>query len=99
MTKQAPEARLAFRAKFPEFLPITSIKNRRLCELAVSLILSTDSTIVSNAVLYPMEKSVPKTSLSIEAGIPITGTLNSSEKTLAPVKEPLPQITTKAFMP
>ena len=60
ITKQAPEARLTFKAKLPEFLPITSMKNNRLCELAVSLILSTDSTIVSNTVLYQQNNQYQK---------------------------------------
>ena len=53
-------------------------------EVAVSLILSTHSTIVFNAVSYPMVESVPYKSLSIVPGSPIHVTLYSSAKIRAP---------------
>ena len=46
-----------------------------------------------------MVKSVPKISLSIVPGTPITFTPNSSAKILAPVNVPSPPIHTKASIP
>ena len=65
----------------------------------MSLILSSESTILFKAVSNPIELSVPKISLSIEAGTPTTGNPNSSENICPPVIEPLPPITTKASTP
>jgi hypothetical protein len=57
------------------------------------------SIAVFSAVSYPMVKSVPKISLSIVPGTPITFIPNSSLKILAPVKVPSPPIHTKASIP
>ena len=94
----APEPTPAFRAMCPTSLPITSTKNNRLWELAVSLILSIASTAVLSAVSYPRVKFVPKISLSIVPGIPIIGKLYSLLKIMPPVKVPSPPISTKASM-
>ena len=84
-----------FKAIKPASLPITSTKNNLWWEIAVSLILSIASVAVLRAVSYPKVWEVPKRSLSIVPGIPITGKLNSSENFRPPVKEPSPPITTK----
>lgn len=77
---------------YPESRPITSIKNKRLCEAAVSLIRSTTSITVLHAVSKPSVISVPNKSLSIVPGIPMYGTEYSLLKTDAPLKDPLPPI-------
>lgn len=59
MAASAPEAIALFCARKPASRPITSTKKIRSWEVAVSLILSTHSTMVFNAVSYPMVKSVP----------------------------------------
>ena len=46
----APDAIAPFRAKKPASRPMTSMKNSRSCEVAVSRILSTDCMIVLSAV-------------------------------------------------
>ena len=94
----SPEAIALFWARKPASRPITSTKKMRSCEVAVSLILSTHSTIVFNAVSYPMVKSVPYKSLSIVPGSPIHVTLYSSAKIRAPVREPSPPIIISALI-
>ena len=59
MAASAPEAIAPFSARKPASRPITSTKNKRSCEVAVSRILSTASRIVFNAVSYPIVVSVP----------------------------------------
>jgi len=98
MAASAPEAIALFWARKPASRPITSTKKMRSCEVAVSLILSTHSTIVFNAVSYPMVKSVPYKSLSIVPGSPIHVTLYSSAKIRAPVREPSPPIIISALI-
>jgi hypothetical protein len=66
----APAAIELLNAICPECRPITSIKNNRLCEEAVSRILSIADAAVFTAVSYPIVKSVPLRSLSIVPGIP-----------------------------
>ncbi len=74
--------------------PITSITKTRLNETIVSLILSTATTAVSTAVSKPIVSSVPKTSLSIVAGIPMILVSVSLLNPNAPLKVPFPPITT-----
>ena len=57
----------------PEFLPMTSTMNTRSWLMAVSRILSMASTAVSMAVSNPMVSSVPLISLSMVAGMEMTG--------------------------
>ncbi len=95
----APDAIAPLRARKPASRPITSIKNRRSWDVAVSRILSTHSIMVLRAVSYPIVVSVPKRSLSIVPGRPIIGKLNSLAKIRAPVSDPSPPITTKASIP
>lgn len=54
MAASAPEAMALFWARYPASRPMTSTKKIRSCEVAVSRILSTHSTIVFRAVSYPM---------------------------------------------
>ena len=67
----APTDRPAHKARSPQSRPITSTINVRAWLEAVSLILSTHSMIVFNAVSKPIVKSVPLISLSIVPGTPI----------------------------
>ena len=83
----------------PASLPITSTKNRRSCEVAVSLILSMASMAVLQAVSNPIVRSVPERSLSMVPGSPMAGIPYSSKNRWAPVRDPSPPITTKASMP
>ena len=64
-------------------------------ELAVSLILSMAVMTVFVAESKPIVWEVPKISLSIVAGIPITGKLNSLLNINPPVNVPSPPITIK----
>ena len=50
MAASAPDAKALFKARKPASRPITSIKNKRSCDVAVSRILSTASIIVLSAV-------------------------------------------------
>ena len=96
MAASAPAAIAPFNARKPASRPITSTKNRRSWEVAVSRILSTASRMVFKAVSYPMVVSVPYKSLSIVPGSPIHGTSNSCANIRAPVSEPSPPMMTKA---
>ena len=98
MAASAPEAIALFCARKPASRPITSTKKIRSWEVAVSLILSTHSTMVFNAVSYPMVKSVPYRSLSMVPGNPMHVTSYSSAKIRAPVREPSPPIIINALM-
>ena len=99
MAASAPEAIALFCARKPASRPITSTKKIRSCEVAVSRILSTQSTIVFKAVSYPIVESVPYKSLSIVPGKPMQGTSNSLANICAPLNEPFPPITTNASIP
>ena len=99
ITAKAPVARPVCRAMNPASRPMTSTKNRRLWELAVSRILSMHSMTVLQAVSYPMVRSVPKRSLSMVPGMPTTGMPCSSHRRWPPVKVPFPPITTSPSMP
>ena len=59
-------------AKYPHSRPITSTIKARLCERAVSEILSQASQMVFKAVSTPIDKEVQARSLSILAGKPMT---------------------------
>ena len=99
MAASAPAAIAPLRARNPASRPITSMKNRRSCEVAVSRILSTHCMMVLRAVSYPIVVSVPYRSLSIVPGRPTIGMLYSVAKMRAPVREPSPPITTRESMP
>ncbi|CAM5189434.1 ATP-dependent 6-phosphofructokinase [Lysinibacillus sphaericus] len=69
----APAASPAHNAISPASRPITSTIKEFSWEVAVSRILSIDSTTVLSAVSKPIVYSVPGTSLSIVPGTPTTG--------------------------
>ena len=70
----------------------------RLCEFAVSRILSICLTAEFTAVSKPIVSFVPYTSLSIVPGIPMNGMLVCFDNKFAAANEPLPPITKNASM-
>ena len=99
ITASAPPAIPDRKAIQPESRPITSIKNKRLCDAAVSLILSIASITVFVAVSYPIVKSEPLRSLSIVPGIQMVGILKRLESLSAPRAVPSPPIGISASIP
>ncbi len=90
----APTVSPTFRARNPLVRPITSTMKILSRETAVSRILSISFTAVFTAVSNPIVSSVPKTSLSIDAGTPAISVLVFLLSSRAPWREPLPPITT-----
>ncbi len=73
MAYSAPPAIAVRSAMNPASRPITSTKNSRSCEEAVSRSRSMASIAVLHAVSKPIVRSVPARSLSMVLAMPITG--------------------------
>src|ERR1035437_3682380 len=93
-----PPAMPAMSARYPQSRPITSTRNARSCDEAVTFRRSMASSAILRAVSTPIVMSEPGRSLSIVEATPTTGN-PAFASMFAPICEPFPPITTSPATP